>query len=188
MKKVLFGILFFVHTVFTFAANNSSEKPDEIKYLFSFDSTFTMAALKNNGIGFGLNYERKLTNFLSIKPGFGQMTYFENVTTLMAITIDLQLSVYYYPLSNGLDKLYIGLGSGYGFVTYNKKMPTDFYASINPVIGWKWKIVPFLMVEPFIGWKFLMHGSNSYEDIEKYLNGGLQGGIGIKLFIKDIIK
>ena len=135
MKKVLLGILLLVHTVFTFAANNSSEKPDEIKHLFSFDTTFTMAALKNDGLGFGLNYERKLTEFLSIKPGFGQMTYFEKVSALTAITIDLQLSLCYYPLSNGLDKLYIGLGSGYGFVTYNKKRPSDFYASINPVVG-----------------------------------------------------
>ena len=188
MKKVLLGIVLLVNTVFTFAENNSSEKTDEIKHLFSFDTSFTMTALKNNGLGFGLNYERKLTDFLSIKPGFGQMTYFENFTTLTAITIDLQLSLYYYPLSNGLDKLYIGLGSGYGFVTYDNKRPADFYASVNPVLGWKWKIAPFLMVEPFIGWKFLMYGQNSYADIEKYLNGGLQWGIGIKLFIKDIRK
>jgi hypothetical protein len=40
------------------------------------------------------------------------------------LTIDQQLFLYYYPLNNGLDKLYIGLGHGDNLFIYLSKLYT----------------------------------------------------------------
>jgi hypothetical protein len=183
MKKILCAILFSVNIFFAYAENNDTiNKTDEIKSLFSLDTSLTMTALKNYGYGIGISYERKLTNFLSIKPGFGHIVCFSDV---MVVTVNLQLFLSYYPLSNGLDKLYIGLGNGVDFIMYQNDINKDTAIWLAPIIGWKWKVLPYLMIEPFIGWKFFVDKTNNYGNVDRYLNGGFQWGIGLKLFIND---
>ena len=87
-----------------------------------------------------------------------------------------------------MDKLYIGVGTSFGSIRYDKKMPNDIFSSLTPIIGWKWKILPYLMIDPFIGWNFLIYERNNYEKADKYFNNGFQWGIGCKLFIKNIKK
>jgi len=154
----------------------------ELKHIFSLDTNFTMTALKNYGFGIGVNYEQKLTNFLSIKPGFGHMACFSDITV---VTVGIQLFLYYYPLSNGLDKLYIGLGNSCDFIMYINDTPQDTVISLTPILGWKWKVLPYLMIEPFIGWKFFVLKTENYENIDRYLNGGFQWGLSFKLFMKN---
>jgi hypothetical protein len=156
-----------------------------LKYIFSLDTGFTWIALKNFGYGIGVNYEHKLTDFLSIKPGFGHMVCFSDTTV---VTVNIQMFFNYYLLSNGLDKLYFGLGSGCDFIMYPGKDgddKEDTAISIIPILGWKWKISKYLMIDPFIGWKFYIINSNNYEKVENYLNDGFQWGLNIKIYLQN---
>ena len=104
MKRILCSILFFLNTFFAFTENMELEnRTNELKYILSLDTRYTITALKNSGFGIGVSHEHKLTNFLSMKYIFGQMVCFLDTTVL---TIDQQLFLYYYPLGNGFDKLY----------------------------------------------------------------------------------
>jgi len=139
---------------------------DELKYIFSLDTNFTMTALKNYGFGIGINYEHKLTDFLSIRPGFGHMVCFSDITT---VTVGIQLFLYYYPLSNGLDKLYVGLGNGCDFLMYINDTPQDTVISLTPLLGWK----------------FFLVKTENYDKVDRYLNKDFQWGLGFKLFMKN---
>lgn len=188
MKKLLCYILFLINIVFVDAENmESTNKTNELKYLFSLDTSYTKIALRYSGLGIGVNYEHKLTNFLSIKLGFGQMFCFSEITIL---TIDQQLFLYYYPLGNGLDKLYIGLGHGGNLFLYpndtNKDdASVDAAVSITPILGWKWKILNYFMLDPFIGWSFNIPLTNNYENFDSYLNNGFQWGIKFKILLAN---
>jgi hypothetical protein len=178
MKIVLCVIMLFVSIVFTFAENI------ELKYIWSVDTGLTITALQNSGFGIGVNYEHKLKDFLSIKPGFGLMAIFSDTTV---VAFDSRLLLNFYPLSNGLDKLYIGFGSGCDYFMYPAKndTPEDIAVSIIAITGWKWRALPYLMIDPFVGWKFYTDITTNYENVKKYVKGGLQWGIIIKLFFPN---
>jgi len=192
---IVCGIFLLMNISLSYADDTDSEIATEdidlkietevLKYIFSLDTNFTMTALKNYGWGLGVNYERKLTNFLSIKPGFGHMVCFSDITV---VTVGLQLFLYYYPLSDGLDKLYVGIGNGCDFILYINDTPQDTVISLTPVLGWKWKVLPYLMIEPLIGWKFFVLETNNYENIDRYLNRGFQWGLNFKLYIQNFKK
>jgi hypothetical protein len=178
MKIALCVVLFFINIVFTFAENA------ELKYIWSLDTGLTMTALQNSGFGIGVNYEHKVTDFLSIKPGLGLMVIFSDTTV---VAFDSQLLLNFYPLSNGLDKLYIGFGSGCDYFMYpvQNDTPEDIAVSIIAIAGWKWRALQYLMLEPFVGWKFYTEITTNYENVNKYVKGGFQWGINIKLFFPN---
>jgi hypothetical protein len=185
IKIIFCGILFFINISLSFAENIEAEnETNELKYILSLDTGLTMIALKNLGIGIGVNYEHKLTDFLSIKPGFGHMACFLDTIVL---TVDIQLFLYYYPLSNGLDKLYVGLGNACDFVMYPEKdnVQDDVVISIIPTLGWKWKMTNYLMIDPFIGWRFYVMETDNYDNKKEYLKNGFQWGINLKIFLQN---
>lgn len=185
MKKLFWGIVFFLTILWAFAENSESpNETSELKYIWSLDTSFTLTALQNLGFGIGVNYEHKLTDFLSIKPGLGHMFCFLDITV---VTVGIKLFLNYYPLSNGLDKLYIGLGSGCDFIMYPNEdgISGDTAISITPIVGWKWKALRYVMIDPFIGWKFYIIETNNYENIKNYLNSGFQWGINLKIFLPN---
>ena len=141
-----------------------------------------MTALKNYGWGIGVNYEHKLTEFLSIKPGLGHMTCLSDI---IVTTVNLKFLSHYYPLSNGLDKLYVGVGAGCDFIMYNTAISQDDNISLIATIGWKWKVLPYLMIDPSIGWKYSVRQTDNHKDAGKYLNNGFQWGIGFKFFFQN---
>jgi hypothetical protein len=166
---------------------NDVNDTNELKYILAFDTGFTITALRNYGFGLGINYEHKLTDFLSVKPGMGAMICFSDMTfsNMAVITVGVTLFLNYYPLSDGLDKLYVGLGIGTDFLMYQNDIPQDTVISTVPILGWKWKVLPYLMIEPFVGWKFYIDKTENYEDFDKYANGGFQWGLSLKLFLKN---
>jgi hypothetical protein len=179
LKKAVWCVILSINFFLIYAEDSGT---NELKHIISLDSGFTMTALKNYGVGLGVNYEYKLTDFLSIKPGMGSMICFSDMTV---ITVGITLFMYYYPLSDGLDKLYIGIGNSCDFLMYQNDIPQDTVISIIPVLGWKWKALPYLMVEPFIGWKFYVNKTDNYKYLDKYANGGFQWGLSLKLFLKN---
>jgi hypothetical protein len=104
----------------------------------------------------------------------------------IVLTIDQQLFLYYYPFGNGLYKLYIGLGHGGNLFMYpnypnDGDVSNDAALSITPILGWKWRISKYFMIEPLIGWNFNILITNNYEYFNKYLDNGFQFGINLKI-------
>jgi hypothetical protein len=184
IRNLFLSILFCVNILFSFAENIESEnKTNELKYIFSLDTSYTVIALQYSGFGLGINYEHKLTDFLSMRLGYGQMVCSSNVTI---VTIDQQLFLNYYPLNDGLDKLYISLGHGGNLFIYPNRddLSVDASLSMTLILGWKWKILKYLMIDPFIGWNYNILLTNNYENFNSYLNNGFQFGIKLKIFFE----
>jgi hypothetical protein len=164
----------------------SANERNELKYIFSLDTSYTMTALQYSGFGYGISYEHKITSFLSAKLVFGQMFLFFDKTIL---TIDQQLFLYYYPLNNGLDKLYIGLGHGGNLFIYpnytHDDGSIDATISITPILGWKWKILRYLMIDPFIKWNFNILLTDTNKNFDSYLDNGFQWGINLKILLPN---
>jgi len=179
LKIVVCGILLFINVLHAF-----SDDTDEIKHIFSLDTDFIVTAVKNVGYGVGINYEHKLTDFLSVKSGFGHMVCFSDI---IVVTVGINLFFNYYPLSDGLDKLYIGVGNGCDFLMYpeDDNMPEDTAIFLMPILGWKWKAKSYLMIEPYVGWKFYIMETNNYKEANNYLNYDFQWGINLKFFLKN---
>jgi len=178
-------LLFFINTIFIFSGDlESQDETKDLKYIISLDTGLMITAVKNIGYGIGINYEHKLRDYLSVKSGFGHMACFSEVTV---VTVNLQVFFYYYPLSNGLDKFYIGIGNGCDFLMYPKEddIPDDTAISIIPLLGWKWKAMRYLMIEPYVGWKFYIMETNNYDRTKDYLNTGFQWGINFKIYFNN---
>jgi hypothetical protein len=63
--------------------------------------------------------------------------------------------------------------------------PEDIAVSTTAMAGWKWRALQYLMIEPFLGWKFYTKITTNYENVNKYVKGGFQWGISIKLFFSN---
>jgi hypothetical protein len=161
--------------------------------LFSLDISYSLTSLFNHGWGIGLNYERKLFDYLSLKGNFGHMTFLTGIKDVYCTSVHLSLFANYYPLSNGLDKLYIGVGNGCDFMNYfgRGEVPPateDTLVHITPQIGWKINILKFLMVDVSTGYKFIIINAQNYEDIKNYVNDGFRFGINVLILFKQMRK
>jgi hypothetical protein len=94
----------------------------------------------------------------------------------------------YYPLGQGLNKLYIGIGSGCDFMNYfgDGVIPTNKGNEImflTPVIGYKYYIKKWMLDFSF-GYKIILTEYDQY-DIKDYVTSSPQFGLGIKYFFTN---
>jgi hypothetical protein len=132
-------------------------------------------------------------DFLSIKGNLGHMTFLTGIKDVYNTSVSMSLFFNYYPLSNGLDKLYFGIGNGCDFMNYFGKgelPPTtkDTLIHITPQLGWKFNVLPFLMIDVSTGYKFIVIGSRNYREIMNYVNPGFRFGINFLIFFNRIKK
>jgi hypothetical protein len=159
-------------------------------HLFSLDLGYSLTGLTNSGWGIGVNYEQKILDFLSLKGGFGHMTFLTGHEDVYCTSVNISLFVNYYPLVDGMDdlgKAYIGIGSGGDFMNYfgPGALPAnldDTLISVLPITGWKWQVLDYVMIDVYAGYKFIISGGENYADIKDYVNAGIQFGLGLKLF------
>jgi hypothetical protein len=60
LRIICLSIFFCINIAFIFSEDIKLENEiDELKYLLSLDTGFTLTALKNLGFGIGINYEHK---------------------------------------------------------------------------------------------------------------------------------
>jgi hypothetical protein len=161
--------------------------------LFSLDLSYSLASLLNQGWGLGLNYEKKLFDFLSVKGNIGHMTFLTGIEDVYSTSVSMSVFFNYYPLSNGLDKLYISAGSGCDFMNYFGKgdlPPTtkDTLIHITPQLGWKFNVLPFLMIDVSTGYKFIVLNSQNYNEIKNYVNPGFLFGLNFLIFLNKITR
>jgi hypothetical protein len=161
--------------------------------LFSLDISYALTGLLNQGWGIGFSYEKKVVDWLSFTGIFGHMTFLTSLKNVYCTSVNLSLFVNYYPLSNGLDKLYVSVGGGSDFMNYFGKgeMPettNDILIHITPLLGWKFNILKYLMIDVSTGYKFIITDPQNYSEIENYVNPGLRFKLGFKIFFKEIKK
>jgi hypothetical protein len=164
-----------------------------IDSLFSLDISYSLTSLLNHGWGIGLNYERKLIDYFSLKGNFGHMTFLTGIKDVYCTSVHLSLFANYYPLGNGFDKLYIGVGNGCDFMNYfgGGELPNtnqDILIHITPQIGWKFRPLNFLMIDVSTGYKFIITGKENYTEIKEYINDGFRFGLNIMLLFNLIKK
>jgi len=160
--------------------------------LFSLDLSYSLSSLLNHGWGIGLNYEKKLFDFLSVKGNVGHMTFLIGIENVYSTSVSMSVFFNYYPLSNGLDKLYIGAGNGCDFMNYFGKgdLPPDgdTLIHITPQLGWKFNLLPFLMIDVSAGYKFIILNSQNYNEINNYVNPGFRFGLNFLIFLNKITR
>ena len=159
--------------------------------LLSLDLGYALTGLMNQGGGIGLNYEKKLVNWLSAKGNVGHMTFLTGIDDVYCTSVNLSLFLFYYPFGSGLDKLYAGVGTGCDFMNYfgSGELPPDTedkLINLTPRIGWKFNALRFLMIDISAGYKFIIFGSDNYNDIKDYVNTGFQFGINFLIFFNKI--
>jgi hypothetical protein len=165
---------------------------ENVDNLFTLDLlTYTLTGLLNHGWGIGLNYEKKLFDFLSVKGNIGHMTFLTGIEDVYSTSVSMSVFFNYYPLSNGLNKLYISAGGGCDFMNYFGKgdlPPTtkDNLIHITPQLGWKFNVLPFLMIDVSARYKFVVLNSQNYNEIKNYVNPGFRFGINFSIFFNRI--
>jgi hypothetical protein len=116
------------------------------------------------------------------------MTFLTGIEDVYCTSVNISLSFNYYPFRNGLDKLYIGLGSGGDFMHYfgKGKAPAnaeDILISLTPRMGWKFSILKYFMMDISTGYKFIIVDVDNYQEIKTYTAVGFQFGFGFKIFL-----
>jgi hypothetical protein len=182
----------FIITIFFFSSLNCHAKTDNDN-LFSIDLSYALTGFLNQGWGIGLGYEKKAVDFLSFTGGFGHMTFLTGIKDVYCTSVSLSLFSNYYPLSSGLDKLYVSVGGGCDFMNYfgSGEFPDtahDTLIHITPQLGWKINALRFLMIDVSTGYKFIITDTQNYNEIKDYVNPGFRFNLGFKVFFRELIK
>jgi hypothetical protein len=175
--------------LFTFPCHTQAEHDN----LFALDISYSLTGLINHGWGIGLSYEKKAVDWLSFTGIFGHMTLSTDIKNVYCTSVSLSLFSNYYPLSSGLDKLYVSTGVGCDFMNYFGKgeLPetsNDTLIHITPLLGWKFNVLKFLVIDISTGYKFIITGSENYSKIKDYVNPGFRFNFGFLIFLKELKK
>jgi hypothetical protein len=177
-----------------YLSTSESEKAvrKDIDHIFSLDLGYALTGLTNSGWGLGVSYEQKMLDFLSIKGGFGHMTFLTSHEDVYCTSVSISLSANYYPLRDGLDKLYVGLGSNGDFMNYFGSgdvpdNPEDIIISLTSVLGWKFRVFQYLMIDLHSGYKLIIQNAENYRGIEGYIDRKLFAGIEFGINFKIVL-
>ncbi|MEE1059247.1 MAG: hypothetical protein U0K92_07685 [Treponema sp.] len=185
MKKKILAIFFLAFiSSFTFAENVFG------KQIFSVDTSFLLSGLDKFGWGIDVTYEREIFKWFAVKGGFGHATswYFDDDLILTSVSVSGDLL--YYPFARGLDWLYLGAQCKTGFFMYNgdnfnKENNQDVVISVSPIIGWKQTFMKSIMVDAFVGYRFVLNPGTQNPLIEDHLKNSIEYGVRFKV---DLIK
>jgi len=202
MKKFIFiivSILLF-YSLPCYAQNDIGIGKSDVGSIVSLDLSYSFTSLNSHGWGIGVNYETSLKDktplsmldYFALKGNFGHMTFSTEIENVYCTSVHLSLFINYYPLGNSLDKLYIGIGNGCDFMNYFGKgdLPDekqDTLIHITPQIGWKFRVLPFIMIDVLLGYKIIINESRNHSGIRDYVNPGLRFGLNC-LFLFNPLK
>ena len=166
---------------------------NDIDNLFSLYLSYALTGLLNQGGGIGLGYEKKLVDWLSFSGVFGHMTFLTGIKNVYCTSVSISMFSNYYPLSNGLDKLYISAGGGCDFMNYfgKGKLPDttdDTFIHITPQLGWKYNFFKYMMLDVSTGYKFIITDAQNLKEIKDYVNPGFRFSLGVRIFFNRIKK
>jgi hypothetical protein len=85
------SILFVIPVFFLFSLPCIAQTG--IDSFFSLDLSYALTGLFSQGVGIGLNYERKLFDYLSLKGNFGHMTFLIGMKDVYCTSVHLSIAV-----------------------------------------------------------------------------------------------
>jgi hypothetical protein len=166
-----------------------AQEKEDIDHIFSLDLlSYSLTGILNQGWGMGLSYEKKIEDWLSVKGTFGHMTFLTGLDDVYCTSAHISLFLNFYPLSKGLDKLYISIGNSCDFMHYfgGGDLPDpakDTLIGLTPKLGWKFLVTRRFMLDVSAGHKIIIVDSGNYRNIRHYTNTGVQFGVGFKIFL-----
>lgn len=187
-KKVIFilSLVFLCNYAFS---EESSEVSFIKKDIVSFDLGSLVIGLKNYGIGAGVNYERLLTEFLSMKLQLSYMIMNPKNLIYDINEISCSIEPRYYPFNKGLDKLYLGTGFVYDFIVYDyddgAKL-TDYVIALYPLVGWKQSLFNLCMLDFYLGYSFIVNNPMEQSLRADLINVGFMGGVRVSVNFSKI--
>ena len=163
------------------------------KQIFSVDTSFLLRGLDEFGWGIDCTYEREIFKWFSIRGGLGHSTnwYFDDDVTLTSVSVTAELL--YYPFARGLDWLYLGVQNKTGFFMYDgdgfdENNNQDIVISVSPLIGWKQTFFESLMIDAFVGYKFVLNPGEQNPIIEDHVKNSIEYGIRVNFDVISLIK
>lgn len=158
-----------------------AEAPNRI---FLLDFNYTITGFMNHGWGLGLKYEQKILNDVSVRSGFGHMTFKTTYEDAWCATAGFALFVNFYPFDKGLEGPYLGAGGGFDFLGYfaSDTLPENArneIISVIPMIGWKQTVTKAFFIDAYLGYKIPISDRGPFDGAENYINKGFQYGIDI---------
>ena len=186
MKKFSF-IIAFLFVVINFPLFS---KTPNTKQIFSLDTGYLAKGLNNNGWGIGFTYEREIFRGIAVKGGLSHMTMWMKNPKMVLTSVGITGEILYYPFLRGLDWLYFGCQCKTGFFMYNgdnfnKENNQDVVISVSPIIGWKQTFMKSIMVDAFVGYRFVLNPGTQNPLIEDHLKNSIEYGVRFKV---DLIK
>ncbi len=160
-------------------------------HIFSLDLDYLRTGLENSGFGIGLTYERMLVDFLSLKGGFSHMVMWPKRESFVLTTVGVKLAAFYYPLSSGMQGLFIGPEMSTDFLMYtgqNKPLDhdQDSLIAITPTLGWKQSIYELLFVDVFIGWRMNITSPALPSGLKSHYDTGFVYGFNFKFNTEEL--
>ena len=188
MKRLVIAMLLLILLI-----SHPCQADDGPDSLFFIDLNYTLTGLLNHGGGIGLNYEKKLVDFMSVTGVFGHMTFLTGLKNVYCASVNLSLFASYYPLSGGLDRLYLSMGGGCDFMNYfgSGELPEtsqDTLIHLTPQLGWKISMFKFIIVDVSAGYKFIIDDTQNYMQIKDYVNPGLRFNFVLHILLSEIRK
>lgn len=137
---------------------------DEDTMVFSFFSAgpYMMSnEMKTTGIGFSIEYERQVVSHIALKSRTKFSTFLTGFSDLKCLTAYTSVFIDYYPMSQQLKKLYVGLGGSVeGFVYLNSVTEiegsdkTGWVFAISPEVGYKMTAAYGTIIDMYVGYKW----------------------------------
>jgi hypothetical protein len=163
---------------------NTNMQAETPNHIFLLDFNYTIIGFMNHGWGLGLKYEQKILNDMSVRSGFGHITFKTSYEDAWCATAGFTLFVNFYPFDKGLEGPYFGAGGGFDFLGYfaSDSLPKNArneIISFIPMIGWKQNVTKAFFVDAYLGYKLPISDRGTYDGAETYINKGFQYGIDI---------
>lgn len=110
--------------------------------LISFDTQFFWGGLRNLGIGGGLEYEKALSPEFAFRLWSGAVFCLTEETEIYNFSVHFSGFLQLYPFRMGLDRWYLGVGSGIDFFNFfgnglSSGYDWDLLVSVIPITGYK---------------------------------------------------
>lgn len=193
-KTVFSVLIFFSIATFIYPEqhNNTSinnKEQNKIYRTFSFDISYLIHGLSNNGIGIGTNHEQYTIDHISAIVGLHGTIVKTNLEETWCTTVGVVFSGSYYPFCRDLRKLFFNFGLGTDLLLYHDNSAsgnTDGAAviSFKNNIGWRYSVTKELGIDIFTGYTFLFPATPTRGDIYEYIGNGIQAGVSLKKVLK----
>lgn len=158
------------------------------KGIFSMDLEYLGLALRNNGWGLGLSYEREVTSFSSLRASFSHISLKPDSEHDWITTVGLGLDLRIYPFNQGLQKLYIGYGCNTDWLMFIGQDKKITYISQCPQIGWKQNFLDYVFLDAYFGYHMKTTNPGEFALKSGIIRHGIEYGIKTQLNIPQICR